>query len=101
MRERFGPFLADGGEANAFRTSEVEVLLIAGEKVVLDFAGVENMTDSFANALFANVARYHLPEVMAHLRFQGCAPGVKEFIRAGLTRGSLEAQRDQAATAAV
>lgn len=91
VRDRFGEFLADGNAGNLFRMCELEPALHGCEQVVLDFHGVENMTDSFANACFANLAKNHLPEIRTRLRFVGCGDIVKSFIVTALSRGAREA----------
>ena len=82
LQQRFGSFLADGGKAVVFLAEEIEPVLQTGDVVVLDFEGVENMTDSFANGCFANLFERH-PEVIKEKRvlLRHCSPVVQSFIR--------------------
>jgi len=85
MRDRFGsPFLADGDLAIRFCAQEVEPILGRGEDVVFDFDGIDNMTDSFSNACFANLFARHRDMVGKQIRFKSCSPLVKEFMLSAL-----------------
>ncbi len=95
MREIFGSFLADGEAANAFRFSQIESLLGQGRVVVLDFEGVTNMTDSFANACFANLALDHPDAFDSRVIFRNCSSVVQAFLRAAIAFGRSEAKRLQ------
>ncbi len=87
LQQRFGSFLADGGKAVVFLAEEIEPALQAGETVVLEFEGVENMTDSFANACFANLFERH-PEV--GIETVARAAGNKDGVVFGLDAGFAE-----------
>ena len=93
MREVFGSFLADGEVANSFRFSQIEPLLGRGCGVTLDFQGVTNMTDSFANACFANLAMDHPDAFGSSVIFRNCSPVVDAFLAAAISFGRTEAQR--------
>jgi uncharacterized protein DUF4325 len=76
----FGPFLADGDLANKFRFEQVEKHLEAGEAVVFDFGGVENMTDSFFNACFGNILRQHgVSAFQSQVNFVNGSPLIQQF----------------------
>ena len=57
MKERFGSFLSNGSLAAALSVNELFPNIKAGNTVILDMSGVENMTDSFGNALIANMVK--------------------------------------------
>jgi hypothetical protein len=80
MNERFGPFLADGGTANAFRFTEVEPAIARGGHVVLDFEGVTNMTDSFGNALIGTLIQHHPELLHGGLEFKNCDPLMRSLV---------------------
>ncbi len=87
MHERFGSFLGDGEAANRLRMDEVLPALDECEGIVFDFAGVENMTHSFANACIANLIIDRGTEAKAKLRFINCSDVVKLFLKAALDLG--------------
>lgn len=74
------PFLADGNIGMEWRRTALFPLLKSNPDatVVLDCTGVENMTDSFANATFGAL----LCEFPAGKRvfFRGATPLIKDFI---------------------
>ncbi len=81
MQERFGSaFLADGDEAIPFLMNEVEPALERGESIVFDLGGVDNMTDSFANACFANLFARHPDKIAAQVTFKSCSPLIRTFL---------------------
>lgn len=92
MAELFGSFLADGDLANRFRFCEVEPVLAAHDVVFFDFAGVEDVTDSFVNACFGTLAEEHAAEFSAKVRFQNCSPLVKHFLSSAVRLGRQRAQ---------
>ena len=87
MRQLFGKHLADGNRGNQFRFRHVEPLLNNGHKVVFDFSGVENMTDSFANACFGVLAQNHPEEIGRQIRFEHATPLITDFIVAAISHG--------------
>ncbi|MDP4659207.1 MAG: STAS-like domain-containing protein [Opitutales bacterium] len=85
MRSRFDTtFLGDGSEGNRYCTTVVAPILEAGGNVTFDFEGIEGMTDSFANAAFANLFEKHLRLIGTRLLFKGCSPLVKDFLASAL-----------------
>jgi hypothetical protein len=84
MAKRFGSFLGDGDAGNSFRCEEIEPLLDREEEIVFDFGGVENLTDSFCNACFANLAAERPDTVKSNVRFINCSPVVQAFLSSAL-----------------
>lgn len=91
MADLFGSFLADGELGNRFRFSEVETTIAQGRDIVFDFAGVTNMTDSFANGLFANLAADHSRVFADRVEFRNCSDLIRSIVGAALARGLREA----------
>jgi hypothetical protein len=87
MKERFGEFLADGDLGNRFRFDEVQPALDANDLVVFNFAGVTNMTDSFVNACFANLAAERPDAVLAKMKFENCTEVVRQFVSSAVSLG--------------
>ena len=96
MLDLFGSFLADGDLGNRFRFCEVEPALSRHEQIIFDFEGVTNMTDSFCNACFENLATEHPAEVREKVRFQNCSPLIKDFVGSALASGFASAKRKAA-----
>lgn len=80
VKERFGSFLLDGDQGNEFRFCELEPLITAGNEVILDFEGVTNMTDSFANACFGHLFRHLDFSLKGKLQLVHCSPTVQSFL---------------------
>ncbi|MDD4932300.1 MAG: STAS-like domain-containing protein [Methylacidiphilaceae bacterium] len=93
MKELFGSFLADGDLANAFRFNQVEAETGSGALVVFDFEGVTNMTESFANALFGNLAEDHPFDLVDRVRFQNCSPLIRGFLVSSVSHGIERGKR--------
>ena len=87
MEEIFGTLLADGSRGAEFRFCEVEPKLSKGDTVTFDFSGVENMTDSFANACFGILAQNHREELGTRVLFVNHSPLIHDFLAAAISRG--------------
>jgi len=92
MSEKFGSFLADGDRANVFRHFEVEAAMSHYDRVVFDFEGVTNMTDSFCNACFGNLFTDHPGALEDKLEFKNCSPLIKSFLKFAIALGRKQAQ---------
>ena len=78
--DKFGSFLSDGERGNQFRFCELEPAVSKRELVILDFEGVTNMTDSFANACFGHFFRHMDFQIDGKVVFKNCTPTIKSFI---------------------
>jgi hypothetical protein len=96
MLEHFGPFLADGMLGNQFRSLHVESVWERCDRIAFDFAGVYNMTDSFAFACFGNLAEEHPSDFLSKAVFRNCTDTVKSFISTAVAEG-LRAAGEQRA----
>ena len=92
MAEIFGTFLADGTEANIFRFNQVEPRLDEGA-IVFDFRGVENMTDSFANACFGNLFFDRFADFEENIRFTHCSDLIRDCLLVAISLAIKERQR--------
>lgn len=84
LLDELGSFLADGDLGNRFRFCQVEPALRSG-CVVFDLKGVTNMTDSFANACFGNLALDHAEKFGDSIRFENCSSLMKDLIDHAVT----------------
>jgi hypothetical protein len=88
MQEIFGSLLADGNRGAEFRFCQVEPKLSKGDSVTFDFSGVDNMTDSFANACFGVLAQNHREDLgNARVLFINPSPLIHDFLAAAISRG--------------
>lgn len=78
--ERAGAFAENKDVARDIRVSELMPALARGEEVVLDFAGVEDATQSFVHALISDPLRVHGVAVLDRLAFKSCSPVVKKVV---------------------
>ena len=83
----FGPHLADGATAAAFRLTRIEPYVGMCDEIVLDFGGVRHANSSFINALVAGVVGRHGRDVLKILVFQGCNPVVKVLVEGAIALG--------------
>ena len=92
IADEFGEFASNGDDANVFRFTRIEPLLAERKPVTLDFAGVTNLTSSFANGLVATLVA-NFPETFPDLvRFQNCSPPVKQMLIGAIQTGRREAR---------
>jgi len=93
LKETFGSFLFDGNEGNRFRFCEIEPKIALNQIVILDFEGVENMTDSFANACFGNLFHSLDFNLEGKVEFRNCSPLVQDFILSAMNIALMRVHR--------
>lgn len=79
-----GSFAANGTLGNELRIEKIEPFWDRFQLIVLDFAGVDSMTDSFANAFIGNLVEHHPEDFRSKLRFVNCSALVQSFIKGAL-----------------
>jgi len=77
-------FLGSRSIARSVR-ERADDLLKAGTDVTLDFHGIEEITDSFANELLGKLLGDATLPVLDRIRFKNCSSSVKVTIQALLT----------------
>ena len=87
MKERFGTFLADGSQAISILEKELLPNLEKNNEVIFDMEGVENMTDSFGNALIANAVKINEESFFKHVKFSKCSDTMKTLIKIAIDFG--------------
>lgn len=80
IRARAGVFAENKDVARDLRVREIMPALERGEEVVLDFAGVDDATQSFIHALISDPMRVHGPEVLDRVSFRSCNDIVRKVI---------------------
>jgi len=96
MKERFGSFLSNGSLAAALSVNELFPNIKAGNTVILDMSGVENMTDSFGNALIANMVKANGEVFFRYVKFSNCSETMKVLIKIAVKFGKmLESENKQ------
>jgi len=78
--EKAGSFAENKDVAKAIRVKEIISALSNKEDVVLDFAKVEAVTQSFIHALISGVIRKYGNEVLDKISFKSCNDTVKKII---------------------
>lgn len=68
-------------EAGRLRDQELMPALAEGEKVRLDFDGIETATQSYVHALIAEAVRRYGDRAFELLEFRNCAPAVQYIVR--------------------
>lgn len=93
IKDEIGEFCAEGRIGIDFMNNRVIPLLDAQENIVMDFDGVRSMNSSFANALFANLARKYGQRIITRLVFKNIRDNVKNEIIGGLSFGLKDVAR--------
>lgn len=75
-----GVFAENKDIARDIRVKLVSPTLKKGKEVILDFKGVESVTQSFIHALLSEVIREFSPEILDKIAFKNCSENVKGII---------------------
>ena len=77
-----GTTLAENKDSAAKLREEILLPALSNaEKVVIDFHGIDTVTQSFIHALIADAIREYGDKAFDLLEFKDCQPGVKHIIR--------------------
>ncbi|MBO5254871.1 MAG: STAS-like domain-containing protein [Opitutales bacterium] len=87
MSDKFGTFLSNGAVANEFSSKEVLPVITTGGTIVIDMSNVENMTDSFGNALIANLVANYSTEFFNNVKFANCSDTMKTLVMLAIKFG--------------
>lgn len=93
LAEDFGPRLADGAEASAYRHTRIDPYVGLCEEMVFDFTGVRTANSSFVNALLAALLEHHGESVLAKIIFKGCNPVLRVLVEGAIDLGLQKAER--------
>lgn len=80
MHPLVGDFAENKDTASTIRIEKILPALQAGEKVVLDFEGVDAATQSFIHALISDPIRRYGGEALDFVLFRNCDENVKKVI---------------------
>ncbi len=75
-----GAFAENKDAARDIRRKRISPSLKRGQKVILNFSGVDSTTQSFVHALISEVIRENGSDVLDKVFFQGCNEKVKQVI---------------------
>ncbi len=89
MKDRFGSFLSNGSLASMLSMNEIYPNIQAGSTIVIDMSGVENMTDSFGNALIANMVKTDKNMFLERVKFANCSDTMKTLIKIAIKFGDI------------
>lgn len=84
LHKEIGSFAGNGTLGNQLRIDKIEPHWNSSDKIVLNFEGVDSMTDSFINAFVGNIVESHPEDFREKLRFTNCSSLVKAFIKSAL-----------------
>lgn len=87
IKDEIGEFCAEGRIGIEFMNNRVIPLLDIQESIIMDFDGVRGMNSSFANALFANLAKRYGKKIVSRLIFKNIRNNVKNEIIGSLSLG--------------
>jgi hypothetical protein len=80
IREKAGAFAENKDVAREMRIRDILPALEAKEDVVIDFEGVDAVTQSFAHALISDVMRKFGGDALDRMAFKSCNDTVKKII---------------------
>ena len=75
-----GSFGENKDRARDVRIDDITPILESGGDIVLDFEGVESVTQSFIHALISDPLRRYGSEVLDHILFKNCSENIKKII---------------------
>lgn len=78
--DRAGAFAENKDVARDVRVKEIMKALNNGEEIILDFEGVDAVTQSFIHALISDVFRKYKEDVLEYMIFKSCNPTVRKMI---------------------
>jgi hypothetical protein len=78
--DRASSFAEDKDVAATIRQMDVKPSVQRGERVRLDFRGVDGATQSFVHAMVSELIRRQGPGVLDKLEFKGCTATVRSVI---------------------
>ena len=80
LRNYVEAFAENKDLARSIRLKNIFPSLEKNQKVVLDFEGIDAVTQSFVHALISDVIRKHGSEVLDKVSFKSCNENVKKII---------------------
>ena len=78
--ERASSFAEDKDIAASIRDVDLKPTLEAGEKVRIDFRGVDGATQSFVHAMISELIRTAGPRVLDKMEFKSCNATIRSVI---------------------
>ena len=76
-----GSFAENKDIAEKIRVSEIFPALDKGEKIIIDFDGVESATQSFIHALISDIIRKKGSASLDSIRFKNCNSNIRKIIQ--------------------
>ncbi len=76
-----GSFAENKDTAQRLRVECILPMLNENKNIILDFTGVETMTQSFTHALISDLIRKYNHEFFDRISFKNCDPTVKRVIK--------------------
>lgn len=80
LLEYLGNFAENKDVAQELRNEKIVPALKENQEVVLDFVGIEAVTQSFIHALISELIRTYGSDVLDRIAFKNCSDTVKKII---------------------
>jgi hypothetical protein len=80
LSKRAGSFAENKDLARDIRINEIIPALEKNKDVILDFEGVDAVTQSFIHALISDLLRNYGHDVLEHISFKSCNEKVQKII---------------------
>lgn len=80
LKPRTGVFAENKDTARDIRIDMLMPILARGDKITIDFSGVDGTTQSFVHALISELFRIYGSNVLERIRFKNCNGTVKKII---------------------
>lgn len=75
-----GKFAENKDKAQELRNEKIVPALDRGEEIILDFSGVEAVTQSFIHALISDLIRKYGIDVIDRISFKNCDETIQKII---------------------
>lgn len=95
MQDRFGTFLSNGSLASDLCMNEILPAISQESMIVINMAGIENMTDSFANTLIANMIISQGDKFFGQVKFSNCSALMRDLILISIKFGKFIKEKHQ------
>lgn len=78
--KRTGSFAENKDLARDIRLNEIIPALEKGQEIILDFTGIETVTQSFIHALISDLFRKYGSDVLDRITFKSCNETVQKIV---------------------
>lgn len=80
LSEHVGNFAENKDVAKELRNKEIVPALVENQEIILDFEGIEAVTQSFIHALISELMRTYGSDVLDRIAFKNCNETIQKII---------------------